>query len=125
MPCVPVNIHDPDSTLPKKESWKAVPDIKFLMLIKFIQDFGDPKKAAAIIGMEPKKILQAEKPTRLSTLLTKECRWTIWQGVTCDTHLHLIHKAELLPQDSNPKLPQATSLQAQLPVFFELEPGTD
>ncbi|KAJ9086731.1 hypothetical protein DSO57_1000990 [Entomophthora muscae] len=66
MPCVPIPNQDPDLTVTKNATWKAVPNIKVIILLKLIQEPDEFKKAAAIGAVDPKyTILKVEKSTGL------------------------------------------------------------
>ncbi|KAJ9056541.1 hypothetical protein DSO57_1032043 [Entomophthora muscae] len=92
MPYKPVPEQDPNSTTPAKPTQKCIPDIKHIILLKLICEYGDYKAAAAIVGVYPKytsktfnkfidtgRVLVVEKSLCVSTMLTKEHKWAICQ----------------------------------------------
>ncbi|KAJ9048032.1 hypothetical protein DSO57_1039051 [Entomophthora muscae] len=97
MPCKPFINQDPGLSEPTKPVQKCIPDIKRIILLKLIQESGDYKAAAALVGVDPKhvsktfnkfidtgQVLVAEKSLRVSTMLIKEHKWAIHQWITRD-----------------------------------------
>ncbi|KAJ9089781.1 hypothetical protein DSO57_1009280 [Entomophthora muscae] len=58
MPCKPVSNKDLDSLTPAKPAQKHIPDIKCIILLKLMQEFGYYKAAVALVGVDPKYVLK-------------------------------------------------------------------
>ncbi|KAJ9076102.1 hypothetical protein DSO57_1029378 [Entomophthora muscae] len=54
MPCKPVINQDPGLSEPTKPAQKRIPNIKHIILLKLMQESGDYKAAAALVGVDPK-----------------------------------------------------------------------
>ncbi|KAJ9086119.1 hypothetical protein DSO57_1007522 [Entomophthora muscae] len=54
MPCKPVTNQNPNSTTPAKPTQKRIPNIKHIILLKLMREYGDYKAAVALVGVNPK-----------------------------------------------------------------------
>ncbi|KAJ9076142.1 hypothetical protein DSO57_1029111 [Entomophthora muscae] len=101
MPCVVPNANKSIPTT-KKPAQKRITNIKRIILLKLMCELDNYKAAAALAGVDPKytsktfnkfintgRVLAAEKSFCVSTMITKEHKWTIQQWITHNCHLEL------------------------------------